>query len=87
MEKRRTTTITIDTLEFMHLYQTLKNVEVGVKERVKDNPKSMDFNYFLLFKSLENFERELENKLSEEAADYAAKKYEERKKAFEITTK
>lgn len=87
MEKRRTTTITIDTLEFMHLYQTLKNVEIGAKERVKEKPETMDFNYFLLFKSLENFERELENKLSEEAADYAAQKYEERKKAFEITTK
>ena len=80
-----TTTITIDTLEFLHLYQTLKNTQQAVNEMVKDDTSKMSFNYFLLNKAIENFESELTKKLTESGTDWAAEQYEIREKAFKLT--
>ena len=74
-------TITLDTLEFMHLYQTLKNVEEGARK----NTQMPNFNQFLLFKAVENFENELTKELTEEKTDHAAEEYEKRMAAFELT--
>lgn len=77
----QTVTITLDTLEFMHLYQVLKNVE----EATKASTQMPKFNEFLLFKAVENFEGELTKGLTEEHTDYAADQYEKRSAAFELT--
>lgn len=86
MEKgKRTTTITIDTLEFLHLYQTIKNVQTNVNDMCKEDSSKMNFNYFLLNKAIENFESELTKKLTEGGTDYAAAQYEIREKAYKMT--